>query len=85
MTASKHQPAIQAFIDRLSPVERHRVCRLLNWHAVDFRRGIYYERRPVDNPAPQYEYNIDWLHRVVLDSFVIAYAKAISTGTAGQE
>jgi hypothetical protein len=85
MTASAQQPAIQAWLDSLKPVERHRVFRLLNWHAVHCHMDFIHEPQSIDNPPSQYEYDVNWLSRVVWDSVVIAYAKAISTAPGGQE
>ena len=63
MTAHPQQPAIQAFIDDLSLVQRHRVCRALN---------ASYEAEGLDgknwikafNAPERLAYNIEWLQYV---------------------
>lgn len=56
MTHNTHQPAIQAWLDRLTPVERHRVCRALNriWRKPDGKVVMYF----------MMAYDIEWLQKL---------------------
>ena len=70
MTASAKQPAIQAWLDNLTPVERHRVCRVLNEYELD-KPGIL---------ELVWAYDVDFL--VSMKHFA---NRIYSTATGGQE
>jgi hypothetical protein len=79
MMQSKRQADVQAFIDSLSIVERHRVCRGLNVR----KNGVLVNAR--DSKA----YNIEHLWRAhdICNSphNRLKYPNYVSTGTAGRK
>jgi len=67
---------IQAFIDRLSIVERHRVCRILNYG--DNFGNSPFARRILQHTNNHYAYDIEYLEH-------IAQQAGVSTGAAGRK
>jgi hypothetical protein len=63
MTANAQQPAIQAFIDSLSPVERHRVCRALNASCeAEGLEGVWWDK--AFNAPTWLAYDVEWLQYI---------------------